>query len=282
MSKEGISTHFELTREPEEADYFYMGQFDDSVSREAPTFKDKFPFFDAFKERHICDIEGDWPGLYLPRWLEGSIITVNGLSRVDKNLPYKYLVRPTFSSLLVHLAHCDLKTPEPTEEYSFGFRGLPDYHGVRFKMKSSMELSECPHDIEFTNHWNGPTPIMSPVVSEYVKKIKRHAFGLCPRGNGKDSVRFFETCAYGRVPVVIGPNVLFAEDYSDTSFAEYVSEDMSISKMSNRFKEIFAWHFTNAGITAGQKSYKYFKDYVVDYFKDPTAYFIKHCLANKD
>ena len=57
MSEIGISEHFELSY-PEDADYFYMGQFnnDASIHQYSPS---SFEFFEGNEHKHICDYEGE-------------------------------------------------------------------------------------------------------------------------------------------------------------------------------------------------------------------------------
>jgi hypothetical protein len=282
LSKQGIAKHFTLTQNPDEADYFYQGQLDDSVAHDAHYFRDKFSFFERYKEKHICDIEGDWPNLSVPKWLDGSIITINGFAKQDLGRFAKAFVRPTFSSLLVWLGKNGVKPPAPAEQHGFGFKGLMDPHGLRHKMATAFQLcQEIPFDIAFNTHWNGPTPIDSPVVQFYAERLRKYSLGLCPRGNGKDSVRFFETCAYGRVPVVIGSNILFGEGYANLDFVEYVDENLPIGKMARKFADIWERNPPDVAFEKGVAAYNYFNNYVVDYFKDPTAYFIKQCLRSK-
>ncbi len=277
MSAKGIKEHFTLTRDPAEADYFYMGQLDDDAPRDITD--QNFAHFKKWPHKHIIDIEGDWPNRRLPYWLTGSIVTINGLYHEDYRIPSKVFIRPTFSKLLVYLAKNDFSPANRALFHSYGFKGLPDPHGLRQRMKAAFRGSNLPNYIEFNPTWNGPTSIWHPIVTAYQNVLKEHSLALCPRGNGRDSVRFFEACFFGRVPVVIGSNILFGSYYTgEKDFVKFIWEDISEETMRDNLQVIYKSIDEDTAWAMGQKARAFFDKYVRAYFADPTLYFITNCL----
>lgn len=272
MSKRGIDTYFELVNNPHDADFFYMGQFSDGTKDELIR-KENFQYYDEYTSRHICDIEGDWPGRTLPLWLKGSIITINGLRQTDKGIPLAYFVRPTFSKLFIHLAKERLDSyPDFPEENLFGFRGFMNSN-ARQKALHALELSRVPQSFEMIPTWNGHTLPTTKIATDYEETMKSYTFALCPRGNGQDSVRFFEACFFGRIPVVIADNVLFDEDSYDTSFVVRISAQTSVAKMAEKFDALSRMSRPEVYMR-GRKAREYFDSRVRSYMNDPTGYFI--------
>jgi len=143
---------------------------------------------------------------------------------------------------------------------------------------TALTTTTLPYQISFNPTWNGPSPIHSDIVKEYQVHMVQNTFALCPRGNGKDSVRFFEACFFNRVPIVIGSNVLFGEGYANLDFVEYIDENLSISKIAKALEDIYERNPPEVAWEKGLAARSYFEEYVRDYMNDPTAYFIKWCL----
>ena len=198
MSKIGIAEHFEIV-DAKDADYFYMGQISDG-SR-IPS-KEEFLYLEGNEEKHICDIEGDWINKTLPSYLKKCVLTINGARKEYQGV--KMFVRPTFSFLLTDLAKNKPKHNfEFKDNLCFGFKGYPDPYGVRFKMRNALFKSQLKSQIIFNQKWMAQNLPDSQETKDYIRIIENNTFSLCPMGAGFDSIRFFESCYFGRIPVII-------------------------------------------------------------------------------
>ena len=274
FSAHGIKEHCEIVS-PTEAEYFYMGQFSDSVKIPDPS---TFQFLKNNEKRHICDIEGDWLRKTIPTWLEKCTLTMNGVRSgyVERNV--SIFTRPTFSYLLMDIIRNKKVVPYTfNDNLSFGFKGFPDPLGVRYKMLEACKLSEhqIKYDISFNNKWEARASLKSRVVADYCKLLLNNTFSLCPRGSGVDSVRFFESCFFSRIPVVISDCQLFGYDYHlKNPFYFQINPNLSVEEMS---KEIQAIQQTPEDVLKemSHNAKTFFEEYVRKYFQDPTISFIK-------
>ena len=137
LSKIGIEQHFEITKIPTEADYFYMGQ----IANETFTMigPQQFEFYKEHKDRHICDIEGEG-GMPIPNWLHDAILTTMGPLKIYSNIK-KLFARPTFSHLLVDIIKNRNEKFELPTQKSFGFRGFLN-HRMRAMTVHSLHNSD--------------------------------------------------------------------------------------------------------------------------------------------
>jgi hypothetical protein len=275
MSKKGISDYFELVN-PDEADYFYMGQISDGMNIPNPI---NFKYLYGNERKHICDIEGDWLGREIPNWLKKCTLTINGAKDIYKGL--NIFIRPTFSFLLIDLAKNNQPYPiRNIENISFGFRGFPDPHGIRNKMKLAFDKSNLPGTVILNNRWMAQNTLESHDTQEYINLMKNNIFSLCPAGAGVDSIRFYESCYFGSIPIIISNNfVPFEYEFSD-KFYFRIDPSLSMEEINNELLEISK---TDIDILK-KMSYScqvYFNTQVVDYFKDPTYKFIKWLSQNE-
>ena len=272
FSRAGIGLYCDIVNEPEQADLFYMGQFDDAyqfhdIKLENYQYAIKLP------SQHIADIEGDWSNKEIPNWLLKCNLTINGLNHSLYAATSKYgnlFVRPTFSKLLVKLARGPkLKRPKLNYNRTFFFRGLPEPYGHRLRLKSLFEKSKVNGVYELTDKWNASISPTSSISTSYVEDMLKHDIALCPRGLGKDSVRFYEACAYGRVPVIFGDNVVF-DNYEAPQIFTLENDENIIQKLQN-----ISRLDVDVLETVAENSYNYFWEKVALYMKDPTGYYLK-------
>lgn len=280
FSKLGIGRHCELVK-PGEAEYFYMGQISDGVPTPA---KESFTYLQDNEKRHICDIEGDWLARTIPKWLEECTLTMNGVRKeyVERNI--SIFVRPTFTFLLMDIIKNNKQIKHTFNGNKvFGFKGHPDPLGVRYKMLKAFEIKKqkLNFDITFNNKWQARALPQSKIVSSYCKGLLNNTFSLCPRGTGVDTVRFFESCFFSRVPVVISDCQVYGHDFHlSNPFYFQISPNDSIEEMSNKFIKI-----QDTPIAELKKmSYnakKYFETRVRHYFEDPTLNCIQWLKGEK-
>jgi hypothetical protein len=181
-------------------------------------------------------------------------------------------IRPTFSRLLVILAKSAEAPPPFPAEIAFGFRGKRDPLGVRDKVH--LATAGLPVRWEWMSHWSAAAAPDSDVSVRYQELLRECAVCFCPRGDGHDSVRFFEVCSYGRVPVVIGDNVLMGSDWYDMSFVHQIPTHLSADEMAE-----FFWRIARSGEEElrerGKAARNYFDNVVRPYFCDPTQSFLR-------
>ena len=275
MSAEGIIKHCKLVG-PDEADFFYMGQITD-VTIESMS-ENEFTYINQFPKKHMLDLEGDWHAHCAPNWVINCIKSGNATKKEHYIQPF--CIRPAMSYLLVSLGR---DTPDYVpvfpENKSFGFKGFADLMNIRSRMAGCIRTAKLPAEIEFNYTWCARQDLSSRVVDEYMRIMIEHIFALCPRGMGMDTIRFYEACFFARVPVLISDMKLMGEDYYDTSFVFHISPYANDEEMTKQLIEIYNTPM-NELIERGKLARQYFLDVVVNYFQDPTLYFINFLKRN--
>ncbi|MAK50947.1 hypothetical protein [Marinobacter sp.] len=270
FSDKGLS-EMDLTDSPEDADFFYMGQW----SHDNQLFNiNNFEHFNKYPEKHIVDLEGDG-GFGIPEYLWKSIITVNGpLAHYDDKIPNLF-VRPTFSRLFVDICKNRFESIDECYDRSVGFKGLINCK-TRYDMFTHLHNrgDVLDTDMQANPTWNGPSEVGSEIQEDYVASLKKRAFALCPRGAGVDSVRLLEACYYGRIPILISDvdYLLVDHKHSDTSFVRRVIWDGK-SDLAPIIKEIV--NVDDSVIKKDQeKASKYFEETLRSYMRNPTSYML--------
>ena len=279
FSKKGIEDNCVLTT-PDQAEYFYMGQFNNDRGDLARYKPSDFKYFVGNEDRHICDIEGE--GGFeasnrsaIPSWLNNSVITTMGPLKKYKYIKYLF-TRPTFSKLLLDIINNQDKDFEFPKHNSFGLRAYMN-HKIRALTVYVLHHSDYRKELHVNKRWQGLSEIGSNTQRDFIDTMLNNSISLCPRGSGIDSVRLLETCYYGRVPVLISDHdyYLFAEDRHDTSFCYRIcQENMTPEFLKEKLDIIY--NTPNHELEEKSKLAKeYFETVVREYFKDPTLYFLK-------
>lgn len=277
FSKNNLKKYI-LVDNPKEADYFYMGQF---TCLGHKFVKSDFQYFEEYSNKHICDLEGDWTYNFAPKdILENCIITTNGAKKQYHKYYDRIFIRPTFSNLLINLVKNYKKINyKPVYNRIFAFKGFQDPLGVRIRIANLINKTNLKKDIEFNNTWMGNASHASPLVSEYMKKIYNNTFSLCPRGAGVDTVRFFESCYFGRIPIVIGDNLLFGEREFKKDFFFKIDPSLTDKEIIDKLTEIS--NLKNETIDEMSiNCIEFFEKNVMNYFNDPDQNFIEWIKQN--
>jgi hypothetical protein len=279
LSKEGIKKHFNITT-PEQADFFYMGQFNND---RGDLFKYKphdFSYLNGREKKHICDIEGE--GGFeasnrssIPTWLYDCTITTMGPLKKYSNINNLF-TRPTFSHLLMDIIKNKKEDfPYPNKK-SFGLRAFMN-HKIRAATLYAIHKSSFEKEIHINKKWEGLSKIGSNTQQEFIDTMLENSISLCPRGSGIDSVRFLESCYYNRLPVIITDYdyFLFGEDSIDMSFCYRIhNKNMNPNYLLEELTKIYNTPIEDMRNKSAQAK-EYFETIVREYFDDPTAYFIK-------
>ena len=279
LSKLGIEKHCNLTS-PDMADYFYMGQFNNDRGDLSKFKPSDFKYFLGNESRHICDIEGE--GGFeasnrsaIPKWLHNSIITTMGPLKRYSDLPFLF-TRPTFSHLLMDIVRSDSEDFEFPDNKSFGLRAFLN-HKIRAVTVFALHKGEFEKELHVNRKWEGLSSIGSQTQQDFIDTMVNNSISLCPRGSGIDSVRFFESCYYNRVPVIITDHnyILFGEDHYDMSFCYRIhKENMKPEYLLDELQKIYNSPLEDLKKRAALGK-QYFETIVREYFDDPTLYFIK-------
>lgn len=271
FSEDGIMRCCEVVADPNDAEFFYMGQFHDNDAWLCRP--ERFEYFEGNESRHIVDIEGDWRDVDMPEFLKPCIVTAVK-SEGDKT-GWNITIRPTFSKLITFFAR-SVSPPfiPPTNRLAF-FRGQMDVRGIRERVAQGWQQSGMPGHFQFTSHWNAPTGVESPEVWGYVFDVLAHGIGLCPIGSGPP-VRWFELCALGRMPIVIGNHALFCEDEVDPFWIR-IPQEASVEEIADQLRAV--------GEMPDDEIVKrcigarvYWEQKILPYFKDPTQWMIERMI----
>ena len=279
FSEKGIQNHCVLTS-PEEADYFYMGQFANDFGELVRARKSDFRYFAGNESRHILDIDGEGgfeasnrPAI--PFWLHKSIITTMGPLKRYSNIEFLF-TRPTFSHLLIDIVkNCDEDFNFPNRK-SFGLRAFMN-HKVRAATLVAMHKGNFEKEIHVNKKWEGLSPVGSSTQKQFIETMLNNSLSLCPRGSGIDSVRFLETCYFKRVPIVITDYdyCLFGEDEHDLSFCYKIhNTNMNPDFLLPELKKIYNTPIEELEERASAAR-QYFDKTLRSYFADPTLYFLR-------
>lgn len=257
--REGISRWCDLSP-LEHAEFLHVGQ----VNCTHP-----YPF-PVPKGRVIADLEGDEiPGTFREEFRDQI---VSASCSPPEWRSRKVFVRPTFSRLLVDRARNDHRTFNDPLVHRMSFVGKTDTHGVRNRMVEACMGLPC--SLSLVSEWNGLSPLGGSSERVFEESMKGCSISLCPQGQGIATARLYESCFYGRFPVVIGKVMMVGEDLCDTSFAIQISADLSQYEMRKKLEALSIMPLTEA-IERGREARHYFDSVVRPYFEDPTLRFLE-------
>ena len=164
---------------------------------------------------------------------------------------------------------------------SFGFKGLPDPRGIRIKTSKACQASGVKANIIFNKSWGGKSNPNSLVSIDYCKILLQNTFSLCPSGTGVDSVRFFETCFFSRIPVIISDSYTMGHEFNkEYPFYFQIDPNISIEKMAIKIREIESTPVNNLKDMC-YNSKRFYETVVCGYLEDPTLTFMEWIRNNE-
>lgn len=275
---DGINKHFDVVNSKSEADILYMGQFS---CGNRPFEERSYPLLKDENYKHVCDVEGDWEHKNVPSGLFKAKMSINCAKSEYISQGAKMFVRPTFSKLLASLGRGEKSVEFVSNvDGQFGFRGQIDPFGVRMKTAQACIKAGVRHDIYFNSKSFSRSSSEEDPVKIYVKGIQQNSFALCPRGVGRDTVRYYEACALGRIPIVVSRVKLFCEEEYE-NFWFKIDKDLSADQMAIEIQKISS--ISKSEIKHRQRlAYNYFHTLVKEYFSDPTLMFLKWYERNEN
>lgn len=265
FSPQGIAKWIEPTDNPDDAQLFYCGQFHDKDAWKLNP--NRFEFFAGRESKHVADIEGDWRGVGIPEWLRPCILTAMNVP--ERNRDWNIMARPGCSRLLVHLAREAPSGFGMPIKKQFFFRGQRDSRGLRRRLWSIFTKSSLPGECAFNQDWGAHTGINNEFVVDFQRMLNESAFILCPAGEGQATLRMYEACYYGRIPIVIADCLWAWEDVTDASFAFRISPQASDGEIAGTLAAIY--YISDAELEDRcRRAALYFEHVVRPYFHDPT------------
>lgn len=264
LSPTGIAKWCDLV-EPDEAKYFYGGQFHDKNSE--LLVPERFEHLKGNERRHIFDVEGDWDDKDIPGWLSECVITARN-ALVGKHSTWAVYPTPGCSMLMLKILASDVKLLPP-QKHGFQFRGQLDSRGTRLMLEDALRMADVPHSYEILGHWN----LMGEGENEaFVSRMAEWSMALCPRAWGHFTMRFYEACALGRYPIVIGDNLWLD---NDKAVRWTISPwGLTTRRLAKELWEIAAQMNLADYAILGARAKKYFDICVRPYYADPTAAFL--------
>lgn len=278
LSEKGLKDHFTIV-EPSKADYFYMGQFSQDKRELLRASPEQYKYFKGNESKHILDIDGE--GGFeasnrpqIPEWLNNSIITANGPLKRYSNIKFLF-TRPTFSHLFIDIIKSKPQNFEFPKTKSFGLRAFLN-HKIRAATVHALHNGDFNKEMHINKKWQGLSEAGSQTQKDFIDTMINNSISLCPRGSGIDSVRFWESCYYNRLPVVITDHdyFLFGEDHYDMSFCYRIHNvNMTPKYLLQELNYIYNTPIDDMKERASRGK-TYFETIVREYFRDPTLYFL--------
>ncbi len=275
LSARGIKDWCELVG-PDQAEIFYCGQFTDR-NPELIDLK-QFEYMEGREKRHVLDIDGDFSGMELPECLGAVTITVRNV--LKKHSSWSAYPTPGSSMLMLDILNRE-REYRPPKWNGFYFRGRLDQMGHRVKMYRALQLSNVPHNFSInqtaymfpSDSTLGPYTMETLIenLSRYEDEMLDWSFALCPRSGSHFTMRFYEACALGRYPIVLGDNLWLDNDAVQ---AYTIASDKGENEIAAALVQLMRSFSLEIAADYGKWAQDYFYDHVKPYFDDPTRAFI--------
>lgn len=256
-----------------DAEFYHMGQIREFQPN---PYDQMFSFWHWPKQpgKHIVDLEGDYAEGTFREEFTGAVRVACGAPhrwRADGNV----FPRPTMSRQLLELVRGNAPAMPPAKDRAMGFIGKKDSWGVRAKVVEAALSSGIPSHLALNEVWGGPSDPSSPMREVFRRNMEACSVSLCIQGeNAVNTARFYETCCYGRFPVVIGHTMLPGEDIFDTSFACQIPAELSALEIKNELQRLGDMTLSEM-VERGKAARAYWESVLVPYFADPTKFFLE-------
>lgn len=134
-------------------------------------------------------------------------ITVLFTPHVDTTKQYPITV--------LSIAHSPVNVSEPAEhkDILYSFIGTPGTHKIRKKIFQLPKKDDTYLVARKKHHFNNKESVQEREREEYLEINARSRFGLCPRGYGPGTIRFWELLRSGTIPVVLNDVLMLPENF---------------------------------------------------------------------
>lgn len=188
-----------------EADYFiipktiFINENDpllNEFTNKIKTMCEEFPYWKTRKNDHVFFMGGGY-GRKL-ECLNDSIVFQHSCNIEDKDLAYPYFTNDEMKTFkyVKTINNCD---------YACSFMGCINTHPIRMHLESALKTIKAKTYFEKNEDYFEFLPDQTKIDQQkkYRTLINNSMFFLCPRGYGLNSLRFFETLSFGRIPILI-------------------------------------------------------------------------------
>lgn len=269
LTRAGISSIFTVTSSIQDCDYIFLGQI--CEGQEIP--QEFIDLCNKYKRKVIVDIEGDFGSSLFHSCFKQVTTCAGG---PDKNWGLENcFVRPHLSKVLIELYKSGYPLKHSSEKNkNFFFQGQINVLN-RVKMIESFIESKIENIIfKVQPIWGANKSIKD---SDYCQTMNDNLLSLCPRGVGGSSIRLYESCYFGCVPIILGSDRMMAEDEYDTSFAFKLQDYNNKTEILKLIKIINETDH-QCLISKGIKARKYYDDIIKPYLDSPSNEFLKWVL----
>ena len=266
LTLDNILKNFKIVSSPEHSDYIFLGQI-----IENKIIPDEFiEICKNNPKKVIVDLEGDF-GSSLFNSCFKNVITCAGGPDKSWGLTNCF-VRPQLSKVLLEL-HCNnyQTLPVDSKALNFYFQGQVNVPNRIILLKALQQLNLNNIKVSVNNSWGGNLSIQD---SEYCNMMNSNLLSLCPKGVGGSSIRFYESCFFGSVPILIGNDEVMSEHTYDTSFIFRIPDYNDISCVKHELDKI---NKTDAEQlrNRGKRARQYYDDVVKPHLDDPMSTFLR-------
>ena len=134
-------------------------------------------------------------------------ITVLFTPHADKTKKYPITV--------LSIAHSPVNVSEPAEhkDILYSFIGTPRTHRIRKKIFQLPDKDDIRLVARKKHYFHNKPSVKESERAEYLEINARSRFGLCPRGVGPGTIRFWELLRSGTIPVVFSDVLMLPDNF---------------------------------------------------------------------
>lgn len=197
---------FEEVTNPAEADYYILPFFLELLTEHQKIsgmweFVSSLPYFKAREQDHVFFSNHDSSVPYITRsvWFRASV------NRFDRD-PFCYAIPHVVKDI------AGGREPDLSKvRYHTSFVGYLGYCGERLPLLKSISAKKALVSfMDTVNSFHGLLDEQQRILrrEKYLTSFENTLTVLCPRGDGENSIRFFETLSAGRIPVFVSDSAL--------------------------------------------------------------------------
>lgn len=210
-----------------------------------PIFLGRVRATDAFKgHRDKCFVFDERPRSYC------------SLPGLYTSVPWHALHRTYQVPWSYHMLRDTGYDPDCEADLLFSFVGTGRSHRCREQLFGLSHPRALVERVDGHLNWDPKAPGFQERRTSFAESLSRSAFVLCPRGRATSSIRFYETMAAGRVPVVLADEWIPPTGVDLTEFAilwpeadvsglvDYLeSQEHRAAEMGRRAREVYEQRF---------------------------------------
>jgi hypothetical protein len=263
--------------QPQEADYFLVpigivvsGEIMESqphINNAIKKMCSQLKFFETNPNKHVFFFLGD---SFRPiDYLKNSIVFQTSCHKNNHQLKCIHYSSPIANKHTKNIIQA---------EYDVSFQGCHT-HEIRIKIQNLIPLYnhkglKCKYQ-----QFNKIRPMERPpyeIEAKTIEIMNNSKFILCPRGAGLNSIRFFETLSYGRIPILIADHTsLPLENIIDYKKLIVKVPEGEIAELPNYVKH---WLKNNDLVIASDMAKNIWEKYFADYsFHNMIKWSLKKC-----